>query len=61
MDFIAKEGIQFDMAIHAMMARAGLCEKWRLMPYESANTAQEEALARLWEELSMPEESSGKS
>ena len=57
MDFIAKEGIQFDMAIHALMSRAGLCEKWRRMPYESADDAQEEALARLWEELTAPEAS----
>ena len=56
MDFIAKEGIQFDLAIHALMARAGLCGKWRRTPYESANKSQEEALERLWEELTTPDE-----
>ena len=55
MDFIAKEGIQFDLAVHALMARAGLCGKWRRAPYESASAAQQQALDRLWDELTAPE------
>ncbi len=55
MDFIAKEGIQFDLAVHALMARAGLCGKWRRAPYESASAAQQEALDCLWDDLTAPE------